>query len=93
MTTQERISKAQIVEARRALPDDAGIEEAIERNYVLYKIQRGLDQLDSRQGIDHEEALERLRFMQAVEVGFRQLDTGQSVSQEEVERRLARWLK
>lgn len=60
MTTQERISKAQIVEAMRSLPDDAGIEEAIERIYVLYRIQRGLDQLDSGHGIDHEEAMRRM---------------------------------
>lgn len=60
MTTQERISKAQIVEAMRALPDDAGIEQAIERMYVLYKIQRGLDQLAAGQGISHDEAMRRM---------------------------------
>jgi hypothetical protein len=60
VTTQERISKAQIVEAMRSLPDNAGIEEAIERIYVLYKIQRGLDQLDSGLGIDHDEAMRRM---------------------------------
>jgi hypothetical protein len=37
MTTRERISKAQIVESMQALPDDAGIEHAIERLYVLFK--------------------------------------------------------
>jgi hypothetical protein len=60
VTTQERISKSQIVEAMRSLPEDAGIEQAIERIYVLYKIQRGLDQLDSGHGIDHEEAMRRM---------------------------------
>ena len=60
MTTQERISKVQIVEAMQSLPDDAGIEQAIERLYVLYKIQRGLDQLDAGEGIGHEEAMRRM---------------------------------
>jgi hypothetical protein len=60
VTTQERISKAQIVEAMRSLPDDAGIEEGIQRIYVLDKIQRGLDQLDSGHGIDHDEAMRRM---------------------------------
>ncbi len=60
MTTQERISKAQIVEAMRALPDDAGTEQTIERMYVLYKIQRGLDQLAAGQGISHDEAMRRM---------------------------------
>jgi predicted transcriptional regulator len=60
VTTQERISKTQIVEAMQSLPDDAGIEQAVERLYVLYKIQRGLDQLDAGQGISHEEAMRRM---------------------------------
>jgi predicted transcriptional regulator len=60
VTTQDRISKAQIVEAMQSLPDDAGVEQAIERLYVLYKIQRGLDQLNAGQGIDHEEAMRRM---------------------------------
>jgi len=60
MTTGERIGKAQIVEAMQSLPDDAGIEQAIERMYVLYKIQRGLDQIDAGQGISHEEAMRRM---------------------------------
>jgi predicted transcriptional regulator len=60
MRTRERISKAQIVEAMKALPDDAGIEQAIERIYVLYKIQQGLDQLDAGQAISHEEAMQRM---------------------------------
>ena len=60
VTTQERISKPQIVAAMQSLPEDAGIEEAIEQLYVLYKIQRGLDQLDVGHGIDHEEAMRRM---------------------------------
>ena len=43
------------------LPDDATIEDAIERLVVLYKIQQGLEQLDNGEGIPHEEAKRRIR--------------------------------
>jgi predicted transcriptional regulator len=55
MTTKEAI-----VKAMQELPDDAGYEEAIERLYVLYKIERGLEQLDAGQSVSHEEAVRRL---------------------------------
>lgn len=52
--------KEQILEAIRALPDDARIEDAIERLYLLYKIQRGIEQADAGATVSQEEARERI---------------------------------
>ena len=43
------------------LPNDATIADAIERLIVLYKVQHGLNQLDSGGGIRHEEAKRHIR--------------------------------
>ena len=48
-----------IWEALRDLPPDASFEDMIEQVYVLYKIERGVRQLDAGQGIPHEEACRR----------------------------------
>lgn len=52
--------KEQLRQVLEALPDDASIEEAMERLYVLYKIQRGVEQLEAGQGIPHDEARKRI---------------------------------
>ena len=39
-------TKRQILKAIEELPDDAGVEEALDRLYLLYKIERGLRQAD-----------------------------------------------
>ena len=54
-------AKEEILELIEQLPDDATIEDAIERLVVLYKIQRGLEQLDKGEGIPQEEARKRIR--------------------------------
>ena len=56
MTTKE-----EILEMMEQLPEDATIEDAIEKLVVLYKIQQGLEQLDKGQGISQEEAKKRIR--------------------------------
>ena len=56
MTTKE-----EILELMEQLPEDATIEDAIEKLVVLYKIQQGLKQLDKGQGISQEEAKKRIR--------------------------------
>ena len=55
-------AKEEILELIERLPDDATIEDAIERLVVLYKVQHGLDQLDKGEGIRHEEAKRRIRL-------------------------------
>lgn len=48
-----------IWEALRDLPPGASFEDLIEQVYLLYKIERGVRQLDAGQGIPHEEARRR----------------------------------
>jgi hypothetical protein len=57
MTTKE-----QMLQAIRALPDDATVEDAMERLYVLSKIERGFAQADTGQKVSQEEA--RIRMAQ-----------------------------
>lgn len=49
-----------IIEAVRELPDDATVEDAMERLYVLAKIEKGLKQADAGQTVSHEEAKRRI---------------------------------
>jgi len=53
--------KEEVLELMDQLPDDATIEDAIERLIVLYRIQQGLEQLDKGEGIPQEEAKKRIR--------------------------------
>jgi predicted transcriptional regulator len=42
------------------LPEDASIDEAVERLYLLEKIERGIAQADAGHTVSHEEARRRL---------------------------------
>ena len=53
-------TKQQILKAIEGLPEDASVEDALERLYLLYKIERGLRQEDRGELISQEEA--RLRM-------------------------------
>lgn len=53
-------TKQKILEAVEQLPAEATIEDAMERLYVLAKIERGLEQLDAGDVVPHEEAKRRL---------------------------------
>lgn len=50
-------AKQMIVDAVQRLPDDATIEDAMERLYFLQKIERGLADADAGRVIPHEEVL------------------------------------
>ena len=54
-------AKEEILVVMEQLPDDATIEDAIERLIVMFKVQQGLEQLDNGEGIPHEEAKRRIR--------------------------------
>ena len=54
-------AKEQIIDAVQALPTDATIEDAMERLYLLYKVQRGIAQAEAGQTITQEEAKERMK--------------------------------
>ncbi len=55
------IVKEQVLKAVENLPQDASIEDAMERLYLLYKIERGLKQADAGQKVSQEEAKKRMR--------------------------------
>ena len=49
----EGITKERMLHAIKTLPEDATVEDAIERLVFLAKIKRGLAELDDGQGIEH----------------------------------------
>lgn len=53
-------AKQKVLEVIEGLPADATLEDAIEQLVLLAKIERGLAELDTGQGIDHSEAKRRL---------------------------------
>ena len=53
-------TKQQILRAIEQLPDDAGVEEALDRLYLLYKIDRGLKQADRGELLTQDEVRERV---------------------------------
>jgi predicted transcriptional regulator len=53
-------AKQQVLKAIEELPDDAGVEEALDRLYLLYKIERGLRQADRGELLTQEEVRERM---------------------------------
>jgi len=53
--------KEQILNAVKELPSDASFEDAMERLYLLYKIERGIAQADAGETVTHEEARERMK--------------------------------
>ena len=55
----ETKAKERVIEAVRALPEDATVEDAMERLYFLAKVEEGLRQVDVGQTVDHEEARRR----------------------------------
>ena len=53
-------TKDQMIQLIEQLPPDATVEDAIERLYLLYKVERGLDQAETGQKISQEEARRKL---------------------------------
>ncbi len=53
-------TKQQILKAIEELPDDAGIEDALDRLYLLYKVEKGLMQADAGELLSQEEVRQRM---------------------------------
>ena len=53
--------KEQVLKAIKELPQDATFEDAMERLYLLYKVERGIKQADAGQKISQEEAKKRMK--------------------------------
>ena len=49
-----------VLETIRALPDDCTLDEIAERIKFMAAVQKGLDELDSGEGIPHEELKKQL---------------------------------
>ncbi len=52
--------KERLIDAVRDLPDDATVEDAMERFYFLAKVEEGLRQADAGLTVSHEEAKRRI---------------------------------
>ena len=53
-------TKQQILKAIEDLPDDASVEDAIDRLYLLYKIEKGIRQADRGELLSQDEARQRM---------------------------------
>jgi hypothetical protein len=53
-------TKQQLLKAIEELPDDANVEDALDRLYLLYKIDRGIKQADFGNLVSQEEARQRM---------------------------------
>ena len=51
--------KEKIIKTVNELPEDTSIEEVMERLYLLYKIEKGVEQADKGNVIDHANAKKR----------------------------------
>jgi predicted transcriptional regulator len=49
-----------VLDVVRALPDDATVEDAMERLYFLAKIEEGLRRADAGRTVGHEDARQRV---------------------------------
>lgn len=53
-------AKDRMLEAVRDLPDDATVEDGMERLYFLAKVEEGLRQAEAGDTVSHEEAKRRI---------------------------------
>ena len=53
-------AKEQILQTMNRLPADASIEDAMAELFLLYKVQRGVDQADQGKTVSQEEAKKRM---------------------------------
>ena len=53
-------TKQQILQAMEELPEDAGVEDALDRLYLLYKVEKGLAQADRGEVIPQQEIRRRM---------------------------------
>ncbi len=53
-------TKDKVIKAIQELPPDAFIEDAMEKLYLLYKIDRGIKQADSGKKVAQKEAKRRM---------------------------------
>lgn len=54
-------AKDKIIQAIQTLPQETTYEEAMERLYLLYKVEKGLSQAEAGKTVSHEEAKVRMQ--------------------------------
>ena len=52
--------KEKVLDAVRGLPEDATVEDAMERLYFLAKVEEGLRQAEAGETVSHDEARRRI---------------------------------
>jgi predicted transcriptional regulator len=52
--------KDRMIQTLQDLPDDVTFESAMDRLYLMYKVERGIAQMDAGQKVPHEEARKRI---------------------------------
>ena len=52
--------KEKMIKAIQALPDDASVEDAMERLLFLAKIEKGLQQADAGKTVSHDQVKEKM---------------------------------
>ncbi len=57
---QIMIAKEQAIKAIQSLPQNASIEDVMEKLYLIYKVDRGIKQADSGHKISQDEAKKRM---------------------------------
>lgn len=55
------VTKQDILKALQGLPEEATVEDAMERLYLLYKIEQGIAAADAGKKISQAKARERLK--------------------------------
>ena len=60
LVTTTEISKEKVLDTLKDLPDKGALPEALERLYVLYKIQQGREASARGESLSHEDAIARL---------------------------------
>ena len=58
---QSTTLKSKMESLIRELPENASIEDAMEKLFLLYKIEKGIEQADAGLTVPHEVAKQRLR--------------------------------
>ena len=61
MIATAEISREKVLDALKDLPDKGALPEAIECLYILYKLQKGIEDADADRVISHEEAKKQFR--------------------------------
>ena len=55
------VTKSEMIQALNELPEQATVEDAMDRLYLLLNIERGIEQADGHETLSQREAMDRMR--------------------------------